>query len=187
VLAHLAGRIPVFDLDGTLLDSDPAIVAAFAAIGVGAHEIRFGPLLEVECARLGVRPEDYLAAYDGSLAVPYPGADAVVAALADRTWAVCSNKEGIGGRAALERAGWTPTVAAFADRFDGRGKTLRPVLDELGVGADAIVYVGDTVHDAACAAEVGCPFVVAGWNPRAAALRGDAVAHDLLDLLALVR
>ena len=51
-----------------------------------------------------------------------------------------------------------------------------------------MVYVGDTAHDRACAAAVGAPFALAGWNARAraGAQPGDVVLDapaDLLDLL----
>ena len=66
--------IVVFDLDGTLIDSDEALVAPFLSLGVPPEEISFGHPIEVECARLGLRVEDYVAAaaaVDGPL-VPEP-------------------------------------------------------------------------------------------------------------------
>ena len=45
-------RIPVFDLDGTLLDSDAALVAPFVALGVPPERITFGHVLADECAAL---------------------------------------------------------------------------------------------------------------------------------------
>ena len=40
---------------------------------------------------------------------------------------------------------------------------------------DDVVFVGDTPHDRACAAAVGCRFALAGWNPRARPAPGDVV------------
>ena len=92
-------------------------------------------------------------------------------------WAVCSNKQASSGTAELARLGWRPEVALFADAFDGP-KQLTPVLERLDLTATDIVYVGDTAHDRACAAAVGCRFVLAGWNPRAEPAAGDIVAAD---------
>lgn len=175
-----ARRVPVFDLDGTLLDSDDALVAPFVALGVRREDVSFGRLLADECARLGVEMDAYLALYDEAAAQPFPGTPELVAAL-DR-WAVCSNKHARSGRAELARLRWDPDVALFADAFGGP-KRLPPVLDALGVPAEAVVFVGDTPHDRACAAEVGCRFALAGWNPRAQPAAGDFVLAQPSDLL----
>ena len=143
---------PVFDLDGTLLDTDEALRAAFVALGVPAEDVTFGHVLADECARLGLTVDDYLAHYDESLAQPFPGVPELVARL-DR-WAVCSNKHARSGRAELARVGWEPEVALFSEAFGGP-KRLEPVLDALGLGGDEIVFVGDTDHDRACAEAVG--------------------------------
>jgi HAD superfamily hydrolase (TIGR01549 family) len=176
-------RLPVFDLDGTLVDSDEALVAPFLALGVAPEDITFGHVLEHECARLGIDVEDYLAHYDPAVAQPCAGVDELISSL-DR-WAVCSNKHGSAGPAELARLGWTPEVALFADAFDGP-KQLRPVLDLLGAEAASVVFVGDTAHDRACARDVGAAFALAAWNPRAEPAAGDVVLRrpqDLLDLL----
>ncbi|MDQ6697151.1 MAG: HAD-IA family hydrolase [Actinomycetota bacterium] len=168
-----AGLIPVFDLDGTLLDSDAALVEPFLALGVQSEEITFGHTLEEECCRLGIDLDAYLDRYDDAAAGPFPGVAELVGTL-DR-WAVCSNKHPRPGRAELARLGWTPEVALFADAFGGP-KRLGPVLDALGATGEQVLFVGDTSHDRRCAAVVGCPFVLAGWNSRAAAAPGDLVA-----------
>jgi phosphoglycolate phosphatase-like HAD superfamily hydrolase len=176
-------RIPLFDLDGTLLDSDDALAAPFLALGVARADVTFGHVLADECARLGITVDDYLASYDEGAAKPFPGVEELVASL-DR-WAVCSNKHPRSGRAELARLGWHPDAALFADAFVGP-KRLEPVLDVLGLQADAVLFVGDTAHDRACAAAVGCPFVLAAWNPRAESRPGDLVATtpaEVLDLL----
>jgi phosphoglycolate phosphatase-like HAD superfamily hydrolase len=172
--------IPVFDLDGTLLDSDAALVAPFAALGVPADQITFGHTLAVECERLGIEVGDYLAHYDDTLALPFAGVDELVARL-DR-WAVCSNKHHLAGKAELARLGWEPEVVMFADSFDGP-KQLGPVLDAMGARPGDVMFVGDTDHDRRCARDVGCQFALAGWNPRASAVLGDLVLSRPLDLL----
>jgi phosphoglycolate phosphatase-like HAD superfamily hydrolase len=165
----------VFDLDGTLVDSDRSLVEPFLRLGVHESEIRLGPLLVDECERLGVAVADYLALYDPSGVEPYPGIDDVVRSL-DR-WAVCSNKLRDDGLAQLARFGWEPSCALFAEDFGGAPKSLGPVLARLEVDADDVVFVGDTAHDRSCAHEVGATFLLAGWNPRA---RGSAQPDDLV-------
>jgi HAD superfamily hydrolase (TIGR01549 family) len=176
--------VPVFDLDGTLLDSDKALVAPFVALGIDEEQVTFGHVLADECERLGIDLEAYLEHYDSEMAAPFEGTLELVEAL-DR-WAVCSNKHGDVGRAELERLQWKPEVSLFADAFDGP-KALPPVLREIGLGAGDIVFVGDTAHDRACAVEVGARFVLAGWNPRAVAAEGDIVLTNPLELLDLIR
>jgi HAD superfamily hydrolase (TIGR01549 family) len=175
--------LAVCDLDGTLVDSDAALRAAFVALGVPVEEVTFGHVLADECIRLGLDVEDYLDAYDPGAAPPFPGVEELVSRLG--RWAVCSNKHPRSGRAELARLGWEPEVALFADAFDGP-KQLAPVLDALGTTAAEVVFVGDTAHDRGCARDVGATFALAGWNPRARPQAGDVVLArpaELLDLL----
>jgi HAD superfamily hydrolase (TIGR01549 family) len=173
----------VFDLDGTLVDSDAALTAPFVALGVPREAVTFGHVLADECARLGISVDDYLDHYDSSAVVAYEGVDEVLDSL-DR-WAVCSNKHPVAGRAELERFGWTPEVALFADAFDGT-KRLEPVLAALAVDASRVLFVGDTAHDRRCAVDAGTSFALAGWNPRAAPDDGDVVLARPDDVLALL-
>jgi HAD superfamily hydrolase (TIGR01549 family) len=175
--------VPVFDLDGTLLDSDAALVAPFIALGISAEQITFGHTLAEECTRLGLEVDDYLAHYDDQLAVPFAGVEELVAKL-DR-WAVCSNKHQLAGHAEVARLGWKPDVVMFADSFGGP-KHLGPVLDALEVRADEVLFIGDTEHDRRCAQAIGCRFALAGWNPRASEIAGELVLSGPLDVLDLL-
>jgi len=176
-------RIAIFDLDGTLVDSDEALAAPFVAHGIPRDEITFGHVLADECARLGLSVDDYLALYDEELAQPFPGVVEVVSQL-DR-WAVCSNKHADVGHAELARFGWHPEVALFSDAFGGP-KRLQPVLDALAIGAHEVVFIGDTGHDRRVAAEAGATFGLAGWNLRAESEPGDIVLGTPGDVLALL-
>jgi HAD superfamily hydrolase (TIGR01549 family) len=182
-----SGRVPVFDLDGTLLDSDDALAGAYLRLGVPESRITFGHVVAHECERLGLELADYLAAYDVNEAKPFAGVEALLSDLG--RWAVCSNKDAGCARAELARLGWSPEAAWFAQDFEGGPKRLGPLLERLGLVADDVVFVGDSPHDAVCAAEVGCPFVVAAWNPRtrASGLLGDAVLGHPEDLAELLR
>jgi HAD superfamily hydrolase (TIGR01549 family) len=174
----------VFDLDGTLLDSDEALVAAFLTLGVPRQDVTFGHLLADECGRLGISVDDYLGAYDPSLVRPFPGVDELVGRLG--RWAVCSNKVGASARAELARLGWEPDVALFAEEFLPSAKSLGPVLSALDVVAGDVLFVGDTDHDRRCARQAGVAFAWAGWNPRVVARAGDVVLRHPLDVLTLL-
>ena len=182
-----AFALAVFDLDGTLLDSDDALVAPYLALGVPESELTFGHVVADECRRLGLDLEDYVSRYDVAAAQPFPGVDELVAGL-DR-WAVCSNKVRRCGLAELERLGWAPAVALFAEDFGGGPKRVAPALEALGVAdPSSVVFVGDTAHDRTAATEAGTGFALAAWNPRAAAIAvpWDLVLEQPTDLLPLI-
>ena len=179
-------RLAVFDLDGTLLDSDAALLAPFAALGVDPATVPLGLPAAAACELAGITLDDYVAHYDTTAVVPFPGVDELLAQL-DR-WALASNKTSASGRAELARLGWSPEVARFSEDFGGAEKSLDPVLAALGVVPTDVVYVGDTDHDRACAARAGTRFALAGWNPRArvGALAADLVLDHPLEVLDLL-
>jgi phosphoglycolate phosphatase-like HAD superfamily hydrolase len=151
-------------------------VAPYLALGVPESELTFGHVVADECRRLGLDLDDYVSRYDATVAQPFAGVDDLVGGL-DR-WAVCSNKVRRCGMAELDRLGWAPAVALFAEDFDSGPKRVEPVLDALGVDdPSTVVFVGDTAHDRAAAADAGTGFALAAWNPRAAAI---AVPWDLV-------
>jgi phosphoglycolate phosphatase-like HAD superfamily hydrolase len=179
-------RTPLFDLDGTLVDSDDALLAPFTALGV--DPARMPPLglpLGEACARAGITVEAYLDHYDDSLPLAFPGVVAMLDAL-DR-WAVCSNKRRSSGVAELARLGWRPDLALFSEDYGGRPKRLEPALDALGLSPADAVFVGDTAYDRHSAAAAGVTFALAGWNNRAVSEPGDIVLHDPTELLDLLR
>jgi HAD superfamily hydrolase (TIGR01549 family) len=159
----------IFDFDGTLVDSDAALVAPFLALGVPRSEISFGHAIAEECGRLGIALDRYVELYDESAVQPYPGVAAVMSRLG--RWALCSNKHPRSGLAELERLGWRPEVALFADHFGWAHKSIAPVLEFMDLDPTEVVMVGDSDGDVRCAEEVGCRFAWAGWNERVAASR----------------
>jgi HAD superfamily hydrolase (TIGR01549 family) len=170
----------IFDLDGTLLDSDRALVNAFVRCGIAADSVTFGHVITEECERLGIALDDYVAAYDRSDVTPFEGVVDLIGGL-DR-WAVASHKDRTMGREELDALGWAPEVACFAQDFGGP-KRLDVVLSVLGLGCDDVVFVGDTGHDRLAARDAGVRYVVAGWNLRADRRDGDLVAACPADVL----
>jgi HAD superfamily hydrolase (TIGR01549 family) len=176
----------IFDHDGTLVDSDRALVQPFLDLGVPRDAITLGPLLAEQCAELGVDVDAYLARYDSASVLPFPGVEEVLTRLT--RWAVCSNKVRASGEAELARFGWEPACALFAEDFGGRPKHLAPVLARLGLDGSDVLFVGDTPHDRACARAVGAPFALAGWNARVEEQPGDVVLRspgEVLDYVEL--
>jgi phosphoglycolate phosphatase-like HAD superfamily hydrolase len=178
--------VPLFDFDGTLVDSDVALTAPWLALGVDPDLVPLGLPLGEACARAGVTVEAYLEHYDPGAAMPFAGVPGLLAGL--ERWGMASNKERTSGRRELQRLGWTPDVALFSDDFGGREKDLAPLLAAMGLAADAVVFVGDTRHDRACALAVGARFALAGWNPRAraGAEPDDIVLERPQDVVALL-
>jgi HAD superfamily hydrolase (TIGR01549 family) len=173
----------IFDLDGTLLDSDRALVNAFVRCGIPAESVTFGHLITDECARLGITVEEYFAAYDPSEVQPFDGVAELLAGL-DR-YAIASHKDRTMAQAELRALGWEPEVALFAQDFGGP-KSLELVLAALGLGSSDVLFVGDTAHDRRAALDAGVRYVVAGWNVRAERLADDLVAARPADILRLL-
>lgn len=174
----------VFDFDGTMIDSDAALVAPFIELGIPRSQISFGHAVAEECDRLGICLDAYVDHYDTELSQPFPGVESLVAGLG--RWSICSNKHPVSARAEIARLGWQPEVAMYADAFDWEHKELGPVLDAMGLTPDQVIMIGDSNGDLQCAEQVGTTMVWAGWNPRVAQNRPDGLVldrpGDVLDL-----
>lgn len=174
----------VFDFDGTMIDSDAALVAPFIELGIPREQISFGHAVAVECERLGIELQSYVDHYDTTISQPFAGVEELVASLG--RWSICSNKHPVSAIAEIERLGWKPEVAMYADAFGWAHKELPPILEAMGLDVGQIVMVGDSEGDLRCADAVGATMVWAGWNPRVAEAGPDGIVIDrpgeLLDL-----
>lgn len=175
----------LLDLDGTVVDSAPAIVASIRAacdaVGVPVApdaDLTFclGPPLNSSLARLGVPDDEMIAAiavFDahqqehGLEAMrPMPGAVEVLDEIRD-----AGVPAGIVTLKPTNVAMWVidglrldrffATVLGRVDDFDTRSKgdLLREALDEPGLAGPAPLYVGDQSSDEDAARENGVPFL----------------------------
>lgn len=174
--------VAIFDLDGTLLDSDAALLGPFLALGVSRGAITFGLPLDEACTNVGISLEAYLDAYDTNVAQPFPGINALLERLP--RWALFSNKPLSCAGPEISRLGWRPEVALYSEFFGGP-KRLEPVLEQLELRADQVICIGDSEHDFACAKEAGAPFALAGWNERVTRNGGEVVLTDPIEVLDL--
>lgn len=183
-----APKIVIFDFDGTLVDSDEALLVPFDMLGVSRSDVVMGSAVAEECERLGIPMDDYVAAYDTEAVEPYPGATAMLETLP--RWAVLSNKHPDSAVAEIARLGWEPEMLMCADAFGWAHKSLVPMLDLLGLEPNDVAMVGDSDGDLRCAQEVECRFLWAGWNERVQQRRpaGEVISSpaDLPSALGLV-
>jgi phosphoglycolate phosphatase len=202
----------LLDLDGTLVDSAPDIVAALNRMG----KVRgFAPFDRAEIVPMvgdGTRSllQKAFAArntpFDDAVEAPYvadytahstvetkifPDVIETLRRFADAGWkmAVCTNKPVAPTHAVLAAMGLTPFLSAIGggDSFPTRKPDPGHVLGTLelaGGRADAAVMVGDHHNDVLSAngAHVPCIFAAWGYGPLSMAAGAAAVAERFADL-----
>lgn len=182
----------LFDLDGTLVDSAPAM---YAALVVLCHESDVvAPPFEVARERvsqggvavlrtsfpgedddaLRARLPRYLDIYAGLLdrdTVLFPGVAAVLDALDARAvpWGIVTNKPGFLTRPVLANLGLATRIKALVagDTLPTRKPDPEPILDacrQAGVMVDGCVYVGDDARDVQAAHAAGVPAFAVAWG-----------------------
>ncbi|MEU2349810.1 HAD hydrolase-like protein [Modestobacter sp. NPDC049651] len=193
-MTGLRGRLVLFDLDGTLVDSVPgiwtSIRVAAAELGLpapteGQLRSMVGPPLEEGFAgAFGLTGDDvtravttYRAHYSAGAmldAMPYAGVSELLAALADggAVLAVATSKPEPFAVRILDHLGLLPRFASVhGATLDGRVRHKDQVVGAaLAAHPDGVrpVLVGDRSHDVLGAAAHGLPCVGAGWGPAPA-------------------
>lgn len=186
-------RLAVFDVDGTLVDSQghilAAMAAAFAAVGAAlpAREAVLGIVglsLPVAVATLapGIAAEDRLRlveAYKDHFAdlrrqgaTPvFPGAAELLAQLAacdDLLLGVATGKSRRGLMHLLEETGWRGHFVTLQVADDHPSKPdpsmLRAALADTGVSPEAAVMIGDTDYDIAMGRAAGVGTIGVTWG-----------------------
>jgi len=181
-----------FDLDGTLVDSAPDLVAAMQrlraelnegpadAAAVGAVVSKGGRAMlrrgfpDADDARIEALLPRFLDIYAADIAVssrPYAGIDAVLASLEARRipWGVVTNKAGWLARALIEKLTLTDRCAALVsgDCLPQKKPDPAPLLRacELAqVAAADSIYIGDDARDIEAGRRAGMRTVAAAWG-----------------------
>lgn len=204
----------LFDLDGTLVDTVPFILACARQAFEGypgysdeAWKASIGTPLKKQMEQLAQRPEDvdglveryrtYWVEHHDRLTHPFPGAVETVAGLAARghPLGVVTAKTLPGAHRTLRHTGLLPYFGAVigADSCAHCKPHPEPVhlaLTQLGATAGRALLVGDAVHDLAAAHAAGVIAVAATWGvstpEQLAPARPDHALADVRELPALV-
>ena len=182
----------LFDLDGTLIDSAPAILAsyrdAFAATGRQAvvpidASIVGPPLLETlqmlagtsDARVIAPLAEGFKASYDSTgyrQTAAYEGVTEMLQQLADAgcTLSIATNKRLLPTRLILAHLGWADHFAAvyaldlFEPRFPDKAAMIARLMQDQAIARNAAVYIGDRSEDGESADANGLPFIAATWG-----------------------
>jgi len=182
----------LFDLDGTLIDSAPAILAsfrdAFARSGItpvrAIDESIIGPpLTETLQLLAGSRnpaliaslADAFKASYDSEgykATAAYAGVGTMLAALAGAglTLSIATNKRIHPTRLILEHLGWHTHFAhvyaldLFSPRLPDKAAMISRLLADQAIPKDKAIYIGDRSEDGESADANSLPFIAVTWG-----------------------
>ncbi|HJW45210.1 MAG TPA: phosphoglycolate phosphatase [Lysobacter sp.] len=188
----------LFDLDGTLLDSAPDMLAVVnlmraehglgpmplaelrPVVSKGARAMLGAAFPEIEAGERDTWVPAFLGHYERELGLhgqPFDGIEAMLAALeaAGSAWGIVTNKPEYLAKKLMPLLGWESRCAVLigGDTLPVRKPDPLPLqhaAQHIGVDATDCVYVGDDERDIIAARAAGMPSVVALWGYR---LRGD--------------
>lgn len=210
-----APRAVLFDLDGTLADSEPLIARLqLEVLAANGHSIAEGdmapltgsPFPEKMIALKVPQPheamdEQYRERYAAELAATseIEGAGILLSLLSERgvASAIVSNKVEDGARRLITALGWDKYCAVIVGRDSAADGTRKPrpgpafhALAKLGLAAVESVFVGDSAADMTCGKQAGCAAVIGltGTYPEKE-LRAAGATHicdSLADVKALL-
>jgi phosphoglycolate phosphatase len=184
----------LFDLDGTLLDSAPDMLATVnamrARLGIGpmtlaelrphvskgARAMTAAAFPDIDAAGREACIPEFLERYRDELGhhgAPFDGIDEVLTAIeqAGSRWGIVTNKPEALAVALMPLLGWQTRCAVLigGDSLPARKPDplpLRVAAERMGLAAQDCVYVGDDERDIAAARAAGMRSVVALWGYR---------------------
>lgn len=182
----------LFDLDGTLIDSAPAILTsfreAFAKTGIAParaiDDSVIGPPLNEtlqllsgssDPAVLAGLAEAFKASYDSEgykATAAFAGVGALLAELAgaEMRLSIATNKRILPTRLILEHLGWREHFAhvyaldLFTPRLPDKAAMIARLLADQGIAKDQAIYIGDRSEDGESADANGLPFIAVTWG-----------------------
>lgn len=184
----------LFDLDGTLLDSAPDMLATVnrmlatrgraprmladirPVVSRGARAMASVAFPELDADGVTALVPEFLAVYAEELGrhgAPFDGVGPMLAALeaAGTRWGIVTNKPEYLAARILPQLGWQDRCAVLVggDTLAERKPHPLPLLhaaDAIGVAPGDCVYVGDDARDIVAARAAGMPSIVALWGYR---------------------
>lgn len=182
----------LFDLDGTLIDSAPAILAsfrdAFAQSGITPvcpidESIIGPPLLETLQHLSGSQDQTLItrladafkASYDSEgykATSAYHGVGAMLGSLtaAGLQLSIATNKRIHPTRLILEHLGWSThfehvyALDLFSPRLPDKAAMIRRLLADQAIAQNTAIYIGDRAEDGESADANHLPFIAATWG-----------------------
>jgi len=184
----------LFDLDGTLLDSAPDMLATVDAmraargrgpmsmdvlrpvVSKGARAMTAAAFPDVPADERNAWIPEFLATYQHELGrhgTPFDGIEAMLRALEDAgsAWGIVTNKPEYLARELLPMLGWDTRCAVLigGDSLPERKPHPLPLLhaaEAMGVTPEDCVYVGDDERDIVAARAANMRSIVALWGYR---------------------
>lgn len=189
-------RAALFDLDGTLLDSAPDMLATANRmrqvrdmgpmtladirphVSKGARAMLAAAFPGMEVAPREALVPEFLSVYQEELgrhSVLFDGVDTLLSALeaAGTVWGIVTNKPEYLARDILPQLGWETRCAVLIGGDTLAEKKPHPLplqvaAERIGVPAGECMYVGDDERDIVAARAAGMPSVAALWGYRQA-------------------